>query len=471
MIIINTTISEIGKTTKKKRIWLEGYKLLKRNIIPGNMFNYIVNRKDKTISVVPSQDGEYKVSKRQSNNRELPVLDLSHKDIQEAFEEFFGSSKLVRVKLENNRLVIKEHPKYARIRKRISSLKRNIKNGCVRLGGLFHGGGFLDSATFEGLSDAGIGCTFDVVVEREGRYLNSSMDGNSDLFHDGTMFFESNIEDVDLDDVKNLQVNGLIAGIPCEATSQSGRSKNDLWGDDKHPEDHKDVGGMVQYYLEWLKKLNPAFLIIEQVKEYLDTASWAIIKFVLKRLDYTFSVRTLKGNDFGALENRERMVCVAVTEGLGEFDVNSVLARRTKEATFGDVMEFVPNDDPSWKRCDYLKAKEIRDAANGKNFKRNLVTADSSKLVTAGKGYAKLRSCEPHVLNQDDPEFTRPYTRNEHCSVMTVPPARVSDYASKTTVHEMIGQSIVFTAFKDVAYTLGTHLIPRNNQKQEVLIF
>ncbi len=132
---------------------------------------------------------------------------------------------------------------------------------------------------------------------------------------------------------------------------------------------------MFFYFLNFVAALNPSILIIENVPEYANTASMAVIRSVLDNFGYTVQERILEGNEYGALEKRKRLCVVAITSGLTEaFDLDGVLSLRKKENRLMEVLELISPDSNRWKSFDYLADKELRDKLAGKGFARQLLT-------------------------------------------------------------------------------------------------
>ena len=82
--------------------------------------------------------------------------------------------------------------------------------------------------------------------------------------------------------------------------------------------------------------------------------------------------------------------------------------------TIGDLLEDIGDDHPDWRNHDYLKAKQVRDAAAGKGFaNRCLLTASDTSIATAPRTYAKRQSTSPFLVRDDGME--RLFTPKELC--------------------------------------------------------
>ncbi len=107
---------------------------------------------------------------------------------------------------------------------------------------------------------------------------------------------------------------------------------------------------------------------------------------------------------------------VAVSEGI-EFDFDQLQPPGRSQKKLGDVLENVPEDHPSWSTMAGLRAKEIRDRENGKNFAMQIFDADSEHVGTITKGYAKVRSTDPKLRHPTDPNLLRQFLPSEHARI------------------------------------------------------
>ena len=119
-------------------------------------------------------------------------------------------------------------------------------------------------------------------------------------------------------------------------------------------EAHESAGALFVDFLEAIKATNPAVVLIENVPQYQGTASMTVIRSVLLGLGYQLEEAILNGNDYGALERRDRFVMVATTKGMPSFDFDQVKPVRVKEDCLNDVLEDLPLDSERWKSYSYL---------------------------------------------------------------------------------------------------------------------
>lgn len=451
--VINTKLGE--KKNGRKRVWLEGKKLACEGYEPGMKLR--VEVKNDCLMLHAGTEGDYTVSSRTKNGRVTPIVDCTAGELAELFD---GVDKL-RIAIQRGKIIITAHHQQQRVNERVEAFMKKIDAGePLDFASIFHGGGILDRALHDGYARAGIKTRIAVAVEVESKYLECSRRNNTALWDEKSIAIEGPIQDVDLYR-RPPSVDALAAGIPCTGASKSGRSKNKL----EFAESHSSAGALFFTTLEFIKVLNPAVCWLENVSEYLGTASWEVIKSVLASLNYKLHVTILDGAEFGALERRKRMCCVAVSEGLPyDFDIESIEPIREREACLADILEDVPLDSDRWKDFSYLASKELKDKAAGKGFSRQILTPESDGCGTIGRGYAKCRSTEPFLVHPENPGLSRIFTVNEHARVKTIREELV-DGESATIAHEILGQSVDACAFEAAAAAHGKSIMAHHQQQ------
>jgi DNA (cytosine-5)-methyltransferase 1 len=188
-----------------------------------------------------------------------------------------------------------------------------------------------------------------VVIEREQAYLRISRRVNQN-FAQNVSFFESPAELVSSTQLSARTADLALLSIPCTGHSRSGKSKNKI----AMGEAHADAGAQVFYAIDFIQRLNPAIVQIENVPDYIGSASYEILTGVLTHMGYVVQTRVFAGRDFGALENRKRMIMLALSKGIAEstqFDLSSVSGRKTVPATVGAIVDRSAGDTqpvPGW---------------------------------------------------------------------------------------------------------------------------
>lgn len=444
-VIVNT---KLGENRGTARIWLEGRKLASGGFLPGVRFN--INMVENKLTIQSSESGQYKISSRTRNGVIAPILDLN----TEALYQIFCANSKLRVAIKKGVIIISAHVSTALVANREKRLLDKLRsNTPLSICSLFHGGGVLDRAIHSGFKQNGISTALAVAVEIEPAYLDASLRNNTDLWAEDSIALESSIEDVCLSS-NSLQVDVLIAGIPCTGASKAGRSKNKL----QYAESHSTAGAMFYHFLKFVEFTNPAVIIIENVPEYANTASMEVIRSVLTSLQYQFEERVFDSSEFGVIERRRRLCLLAVSQGLGFEPTLEGISSETKQTVqINEILDPIALDDPAWKSFDYLAEKEIRDKAAGKGFMRQLLSGHETSCGTIGRDYAKCRSTEPFLKHPLDSQLSRIFTPNEHARLKGIP-AQVIDGLSNTVAHQVLGQSVAYPVFQAVGAAISRQL-------------
>jgi len=348
----------------------------------------------------------------------------------------------------------------SRVKERFNRVVRKVKDGKqLAVTGLFHGFGVLCSSIAEGLSRSGLSHFQKAVIEINEKYFNVSLKNNPIW---GTEPDEKQyaicmpIQNVDISRAAIFsEIN--TAGIPCEGSSISGRSKNK----NSSAEMHSVTGGCFIDWLHWQNVTNPIITQFENVIPYKSSLSYAIIKDTLTQVfGYEVVDLTLRGEDFGALEHRNRLCCIGFCESMG---ITPDTHKPTDyELTYQcqhvkDILEPVPLDDPSYKPYTHLVEKEKRDIEAGKGFRLQWLDEMAQKVGVLGRGYAKARGSEPYLKNALNSKLVRLFTPIEHARLKQIPEQFVEG-CSNTLAQEGLGQSVIYTAFSWVGEWIGNCL-------------
>lgn len=439
-------IKKIGQNKGAPRVWLEGSQTAKAGFAPGQRFD--IHVEGQTIVLQANPDGSRVVSSKKSGDSVNPVIDINSKELLAIFD---GMSA-VRVAVSDGQIYLVPLASELKKQERYKRLKTKLQTGePLALGSLSHGGGILDHAIHSGLKSAGIDSKLAFANEIREELLEHALIHN-DAWSDNTKIFATPMQELAFDErgLANIpKTEALVMGLPCSGASKAGKAKRGL----VHPEAHPEVGHLVVSALVILSKTNPAIVILENVPHYANSASADILRNQLRDMGYVTHEKLLNGKQWGTLENRDRWVMIAVTHGI-EFDFDQLIPPETQAMRLGDVLESIGPDDPRWNKMQYLRDKEVRDAAEGKNFKMQIFTEDSEHIGTLTKGYAKIRSTDPKIQHPEDPDLLRQVTPTEHARIKQVP-EHLIEGLSNTIAHEVLGQSVVYTPFRDLGQEMG----------------
>lgn len=444
--------TQVTENRNKPRLWIEGARLAREGLEPGMAL--IMKEVSGRLLLSPAPEGAegdnvVRISKRTRRGKVYPLLELRTPKLV----ELFGLAKRVVVKLVKGKLSISRHHQDEKIQSRNEEIIERLEAGQpLRVASLYHGGGVLDSAVHEGLDMSGVSNYCKLMSEIESAYAESSLTNNPHLFREDSIILNAPIEQLSFA-ATNIKTDILMGGVPCTGASNAGKAKNRI----KFAEEHASAGAQFYAYLRMIELCNPAICLLENVTQYRNTPSYAIILSVLKTLGYTVQDRDLNGCEFGSLENRNRMVMVAVSDGLEGFDIEDIIPLMTKPETLAEVLEPDAVVEEYWQDYTYLREKEAKDKAAGKGFMRQLLDADATKVPTITRDYKKVRSTDPQLQHPTEPLLTRLFTALEHARIKGSPQRIIKDL-SETIAHQILGQSVVYPAFLAVGAALGMWL-------------
>lgn len=440
---------KIGESRAVPRLWLEGVALARAGLEVGSTYalddTCTVSNRLELRRVDESYEGQtFLVSHRKRGDH--PLMEIRSVRLREAFE---GIEK-VRVALLDGVIIITANYVDENVVKRTKRMLAKVRDGlALSVCSLFHGGGVLDKALHHGMKRAGVKSFVQIGAEMSERYLDSSRRNNPEIWGPQSVALLGDVRDVDWRLLPECDI--LAGGVPCTGASLAGRAKNKL----SAAEEHSTAGALFFDYLEAVKTLNPAVVILENVPQYQNTASMMVIRSVLTSLGYILTEAVLDGNEFGVLERRRRLILVAVCRGLKvQFDFEQAPPVRVKELTLRSIMEPVALDSKRWRNLEGLNAKAVRDKESGKGFAPQRLTGDEGHCGTIGKGYAKYRSTEPFLIHPEDADLARLFTSIEHARLKGIPET-VAKGECETTAHEIYGQSVCYPKIEAVGAGLG----------------
>lgn len=441
-------VTKIGQHRGKPRLWLEGSKAQLGGFMPGKRFEAKKDLDKQMLILELSDSGCRIVSRKLKGERELPVIDINNGELLSVFDGI----EAVRVVVQDGKIFILPLATEIAIKERLGRLKGKLDSGApIFVGSLSHGGGVLSHAIHAGLKESGVKVKLAFANEIRAELLEQASEMN-DAWDGETLPLAAPMQELAFDTWAMNQlpkVEVLEAGLPCSGASVAGRAKRGL----EHPEAHPDVGHLVVPFLAIIAKVQPAVILLENVKQYLTSASMCILRNQLRDFGYNLHEEVLQAAEWNALEHRERLCMVAVTRGLA-FDFAGLVRPDRVEQRIAEILDPVSDDASCWSRMEGLKAKQERDKAEGKGFAMQIVTPFDTKCPTITKGYAKVRSTDPKLQHPGNPNLLRQFTPVEHARIKGIP-EQVVGGLSATIAHELLGQSICYEPFRAVGRLLG----------------
>ncbi len=440
-------VRKIGSNRGAPRVYLDTGALVGAGFAPGKTYKREVDTEKQRITLTIEANGSFVVSRKEKNGHHLPVIDINSSEVLKPFE----GMEAVRIVIDQNRILILPIASEAKRVERLRRLKEHLAAGEVTTAGISFGGGVLDHAAHAGLEQAGIASRLALANEIDEGLLEHARTHN-DVWSSGTIGIAAPMQELVQDDAamsRLPRIDVLAAGIPCSGASQAGKSKRGISMMEEHPE----VGHLAAAALMVINRIQPAVVVIENVPQYSDSASACIIRNHPRDSGYNVQETQLNAADFSCLEARKRWFLVATTRGI-EMDLFNLEPVVHVARKIGDILEPIGPDAEDWRTFDYLKTKEVRDAAKGNCFSMQTITPESSSCPTIRKGYAKGGSTDPLLVHPTHPDLLRPLTVTEHARIKQVP-EKLVEGLSKTDGHILLGQGIAYAPVKALFHRIG----------------
>lgn len=137
--------SKLGENRGKKRIWIEGRKLLREGYEVGS--RYDVELEQGKVQLRPTPQGKYTISKRTRNGVTLPIIDVNLQELSEIFD----GVEMLRIQLTKGKIVVSAHFSHDNRLRREERLRAKLRsNTKLDIASFFHGGGVLERSIHTG---------------------------------------------------------------------------------------------------------------------------------------------------------------------------------------------------------------------------------------------------------------------------------------------------------------------------------
>ncbi|MBW5284113.1 DNA cytosine methyltransferase [Burkholderia gladioli] len=446
-------IRKLGSNKGRPRLWIEGTQAIKAGFTPGVTYTPRLDKDRCMLVLEANESGERVVSKKTVGDREIPVIDIHNASLLGMFVNMGLSA--VRIVVQLRKIFILPVASELRAKARLDRLKQKLaQNEPLLIGSFASGVGILDRAAHTGLGEAGVNSRLAVATEIRSDCMEHAFQHNP-IYDAMTIPLTAPMQEVVFDKwlMEQLpKLDGIVLGIPCSGASKAGRTKRKL----ALPESHPDVGHLIVPAIAAIAQTSPSFVVIECVTAWLNTSSAEIARSMFRDLGYLVHETVLQAAEWNMLEHRDRMCMVAVTHGL-EFSFELVSRPAPRARQLGEILENVPLDATCWSPLTYLKEKEQRDIADGKNFRMRIVTPESEKVPTLNATLAKRQSTGTFIQHPENPDLLRIPTVREHARCKGIWDDLV-DGVTQTFGHEICGQAVSVPPFVAVFKAIGQAL-------------
>ena len=131
--------------------------------------------------------------------------------------------------------------------------------------------------------------------------------------HPGANVYCGSMTNLDLEKYKNMNIDLLMGGVPCQSFSQAGKRKG--------IED--DRGKLMLAFINMVKVIKPRVFLIENVKGLATHNNGETLKYIIEEFnnigEYKITYKVLNANDFSVAQNRERLIIIGFKNELDDF--------------------------------------------------------------------------------------------------------------------------------------------------------
>jgi len=417
----------LGRHRGVPRIYLQGAWLLDEGWQPGSRVQIDLGAGILTITPATCGCGDRRSRgcscRRISSKRggQVAVLDLELEALEEAL---LGAERL---ELRSRHGVLEVTPA------RSERLRRaRVRNGLE--GSLFSGAGLLTQAA----QQAGLTPAWAVEVDED--YAEAYRRN-----HPSAEVWCCPIHEVDPAELPQVEL--LTAGIPCSPYSRKRRGR----GQERHPEEHA-LGDMTAWTLLAIERVNPWHVVLEEVPEYLESASWVILRSVLCRLGYQVDARVLDSADYGSVAGRRRAVIVATTDDQVTWPEPVRCAH-----TLGDLLDAEVPEEAWFDRGSRRWLFDHWDSqrAAGRGFVSSVLTERTARVPAITRGYYKGQGDGAVLAHPEREGVYRWLTLSEGRRLHGLPEGYVLDaFGRHNRSGETLGQGVVVTLFEQLIYSV-----------------
>lgn len=444
------------ETSRGQRVYITS-KLLetKCKLEEGLKLSAVYCRKLKSITLKVCEKGTLSVHRM----RGRLMIDLHNKSVKDVFGSAISKVSVIYSK---SAITIKATHAAMRAYQRIIAAKNRLRrNEPLLLGETCFGIGGLSYSINNGFEKKGSGLKLAFANEIDQEIMEAAIHNNP-LWNDDTLGFACPVEQMPTELLP--QVDILMAGLSCLGASRQSRT-----GANKSismPEAHSEAGYLAMpFYNLIASQVNPLVVIIENVPQYLDSASAELFRQSMGRLGYEYHDNVFDSRDFGTIERRKRMAMVFVTKGI-EFDLNQISSFFSDvNSTMADIIDHssaepVPANDENengW----YLKARllerEQEAITKGSGHRAVIATPETSTCSTIGASYGKGVRLDETTVESICGKWLRLMSPKEHAAVKGLPFCLVSNLG-KTLAHKVLGNSVTLNCWSALGAILSNAL-------------
>lgn len=275
--------------------------------------------------------------------------------------------------------------------------------------------------------------------------------------HPSTKIFHGSMTDINLDEYKDLDIDVLMGGVPCQSFSHAGKRKGIK----------DDRGKLIIYFIKMINIINPKVFLIENVKGLVSHNKGETLKYIINEINklkkYNIQYEVLNSNDYSVPQNRHRLIIVGVRNNLGKkfkypnkHEYKPILkdvllnCPTSSGITYNknkyDLMKLVP-EGGCWVDLPVdLQKKYMGNSYNSGGGKRGIL----KRLDMNKPSLTLLTSPSQKQTERCHPIETRPLQTLEYSRIQTFPDNYIF-FGSVNQIYKQIGNAVPVNLAKAIA--------------------
>lgn len=240
--------------------------------------------------------------------------------------------------------------------------------------------------------------------------------------HPEINIIKGSMTDLDLEKYKDIKIDVLMGGVPCQSFSQAGKRKG-----------MTDARGkLILYFIKMISILNPNVFIIENVQGLVTHNKGNTLQMVINEINeigkYVINYKVLNANDYSVPQNRKRLIIIGVNNSINK-SFNFPQEHKYKPV-LKDVLENCPvSPGLIYKKDKYDIMKLVPEGGCWVNIPKEIAKKYMGKSYESGGGKRGILK----RLDMNKPSLTLLTTpsqkQTERCHPVETRPLQIREYA------------------------------------------
>ena len=292
-----------------------------------------------------------------------------------------------------------------------------------------------------------------ILLNDNNKYCIETLKNN----HPNVKISNESMININLDEYKNLNIDVLMGGVPCQSFSQAGKRKGI----------QDDRGKLILHFIKMIDIINPKVFIIENVKGLVTHNKGETLQYIIEEINklqkYNINYKVLNANNYSVPQNRERLIIVGIRNNINKtfnFPPAHIYKPVLKDVLYDcptssgieytkekyDIMKIVPEGG-----CWVNIPEELQKKYMGKSYYSGGGKRGILKRLDMNKPCLTLLTTPSQKQTERcHPNETRPLQILEYSRIQTFPD-NYKFYGSVNQIYKQIGNAVPVNLAKAIA--------------------